>query len=266
VDALSAANAFEVGNPHAFRGAYDVTEGFFETVVPLLKDVPFAKQLDFNGAVRATDYSTSGLVVSWKAGLSYSVNDEIRFRATHSRDIRAPSLAELYTGSAETFIGISDPVKGVTLSTIPQFASGSTKLTPEQADTNSVGVVYEPKWAPGLELSLDYFNIDLENAITTLTAQNTVNLCYQGNTAACADVVRDSSGNLLSVNLRYINIASIKTFGFDIEGSYTRPLSYFVQKWLGVVSVRAFATNVEELNQQIGTTAQKLAGDVATND
>jgi len=94
-DPLSTTNSYWAGNYHASFGSFNVTEGFIETVVPLAKDLPFAKTLDFNGAVRATDYSTSGYVTTWKLGLTYSPIDGVTFRATRSRDIRAPNLSEL---------------------------------------------------------------------------------------------------------------------------------------------------------------------------
>lgn len=77
VDALSLASAFAIGNPKPLEGSFNVTEGYVETVVPLLKDAPFAKSLDFNGAVRVTHYSTSGTVTSWKAGLTYDITDDL---------------------------------------------------------------------------------------------------------------------------------------------------------------------------------------------
>ncbi len=81
-----------MGNYKGGAAGYNVKEFFGEFLVPLLTDAPIAKNLQFNGAVRWTDYSTSGEVTTWKAGLSWQINDDLRLRGTRSRDIRAPNL------------------------------------------------------------------------------------------------------------------------------------------------------------------------------
>src|SRR5690606_33181699 len=86
--ALDEADSFFAGNWHASRGKFNVTEGYLETVVPLANGKPLAQSLDFNGAVRWTDYSTSGEVVTWKVGTTWSPIDDVRVRLTRSRDIR----------------------------------------------------------------------------------------------------------------------------------------------------------------------------------
>src|SRR5690606_19175761 len=97
-DPIGTARGFESSNLSPLAGDYHVTEAFVETLIPLLADKPFGKSLDLNGAVRYADYSTSGGVTSWKAGLTYRPTDELRLRLTRSRDVRAANLNELYTG------------------------------------------------------------------------------------------------------------------------------------------------------------------------
>jgi outer membrane receptor protein involved in Fe transport len=158
--ALDQTNAFFLGNFRPSKGHYDVKEGFFETVVPLLKDKPFFREVDFNGAVRYTSYSLSGDVTSWKVGLTWDVDSQLRLRGTRSRDIRAPNLAELFQAGNNLNQTINDPVLNRSYS-VQQFASGNPNLAPEKADTTSAGIVYRPKWLPGFGISVDYFDIKI---------------------------------------------------------------------------------------------------------
>ena len=88
-DPLSLERAFHIGNPQPYSGKYNVKEAFAEVVVPLAKDTSFAQTLDVSLAGRVTDYSTSGGVFTWKAGATYEPFEDLRFRVTRSRDIRA---------------------------------------------------------------------------------------------------------------------------------------------------------------------------------
>src|SRR6185503_8440201 len=82
--------------------------GYVEALVPLLRDLSFARSVDSNGAVRETGYSTSGNAFTYKAGLTWEVNDSVRIRTTRSRDVRAPNLTELYAGLSFGHTSITD--------------------------------------------------------------------------------------------------------------------------------------------------------------
>ena len=90
-DPISLANGFFIGNYKPSQGEYDVREAYLEAVVPLLTDVTLAKQLEFSGAVRWTDYSTSGEVTTWKTGLTM---DAQRSVASERHVLRRHSCAE----------------------------------------------------------------------------------------------------------------------------------------------------------------------------
>src|SRR6185312_2085509 len=111
---LDEANAFFAGNYHASHGHYNVSEGFVETVIPLAKDVAWARSLDLSAAARFTDYSTSGYVTTWKIGATYAPIDDVKFRATRSRDIRAPNLGDLFSAGASGTGNVTDPATGIT--------------------------------------------------------------------------------------------------------------------------------------------------------
>src|SRR6185437_9840993 len=152
------------GNYHATIGSYDVTEGYVETVIPLAKDTAWAKSLDLNGGVRATGYSTAGYVTTWKVGATYQPIDDVRFRATRSRDIRAPNRSELFASAVFNSSVITDPFRNNASVFYQGSTNGNINLKPEKADTTGLGVVVTPGFFPGFSASFDYYNIDINDA------------------------------------------------------------------------------------------------------
>ncbi len=234
------------GNFHPTFGSYSVNEGYFETVVPLARGVFLAKSLDFNGAVRETDYSTSGAVTTWKVGGTYTPVDDITFRATRSHDIRAPDLSELFQNALTISAGVSDPTRNNASSTVFQVTSGNLGLKPEQADTTEVGVILKPSFLSGFTASVDYYDITINDAITTLTAQQVVTTCAQGDTVLCSDIVRNASGAITQVNVTPVNFASQVSRGYDFEVDYRRKLETIASFLTGDLSLRGLATHFVE--------------------
>jgi iron complex outermembrane receptor protein len=240
---------WERTNPQPLSGKYDVSEVFAETLVPLLRDAPGATSLDLNAAARFTDYSTSGSVTTWKLGLTYSPVDSVRFRGTVSRDIRAANLTELFTGATQGQGNLTDPFQPLgspnRTPVVMVRSFGNSTLKPEEADTRTLGVVFQPEFLPGFEASLDFFDIEIKDAVGTLGGQVTIDQCYQGATSLCSLLHRDSDGVLVSVDTPYLNISSRTTRGFDVELVYRRP-----QVWGGTLDVRGLATYVDKLTTQ----------------
>ncbi len=163
-DPISAAGGFFLNNFKAAAGDFDVKEAFAEVVAPVLGDLPLIEELSLNGAVRFTDYSSSGSITTWKLGGIWDVDGALRFRGTLSRDIRAPNLYEIYQPSATFTQSVNDPVTNTSYNATI-VTPGNNQLLPEVADTKSLGLVYQPRWAPGLLLSADYFDISIKDAI-----------------------------------------------------------------------------------------------------
>lgn len=209
--------AFQLGNPQPLSGEYDVREGFLEVVAPVLADLPFVHALNINGGVRLIDYSTVGQVTTWKVGLSYEPFEDLRFRGTRSRDIRAANAQELFTTQQTALAVVTQG--GVSRSALG-LRGGNPNLAPEIADTVTYGVVYRPHFIPGLGVSLDYFNIDLAGAITQLSNQQTIDQCALGVALACDQISTNSDG-LLLIRTPNLNLASLKTDGIDFELTYT---------------------------------------------
>lgn len=245
--ALDLAAAYFAGNFGASTGSYNVTEGYIETVVPLAKDTEWAKSLDLNAAVRFTDYSTSGFVTTWKAGATFSPIDDLTFRGTISRDIRAPNVGDLFTSDRPGTGTIIDPRNGAS-SFIVTSVRGNRLLTPEKANAIGVGAVLTPTFLPGFAASVDYYDIDIKDAIASLSAQNYVDRCHDGTgPQLCPFITRDAAGNVTFVAVVPANILSQSTRGMDIEASYTLPLSTIADAWEGEVRLRGLATKVFSL-------------------
>lgn len=210
-----------------YSGQVHVKEVFGELMVPLLKDSPLGRRLSLDLAGRITDYSTSGTVKTWKAGLDYSITDTIRLRATRSRDIRAPSLAELFQRSGSSNLNVTDRdprFSGQSYQVIA-LTAGNPNLKPEIADTFTGGLVLTPTSIPGLRLSVDYYDISIKHAIIQITPAATVEQCYTTNPAACAFITRrESDGMITHVFSGPVNLASAMTRGIDFELQYSLPV------------------------------------------
>jgi len=261
-----AGNNWYAGNYHNGRGSYDVVEGFLELNVPFLNSKSAGKA-NLNIAGRATHYSTSGTVYSWKIGGTWDTPlDGVRFRAVVSRDVRAPNLSELFAAPISVNVpNFTDPFTNKSIN-ILQNTIGNADLKPEIAHNLEAGVVLSrPHWLPGFSVSFDYYRIKLDGVISALTAQQQVNLCFSGVTATCGSFNLNNTSGPNYVNVQSFNLASIFTDGFDIEASYqlTRPMGL-----PGNFTVRALATNVRHFTTNtglIGTIPTEGAGVNAGN-
>ena len=235
------------GNFLVSKGQYDVKEGFIEIVVPLAKDTPFLHSLEFNGAVRGTDYSTSGYVTTWKLGGTWEPIPDIRFRATRSRDIRAPSLSDLFTAGVSNTSTVRDPTRANAVTAYTGLRVGNPNLTPEIAETLGLGVVFQPRFLPGFNASVDYYNIDIADAIGSITPQETVDYCFAGNATACAAITRgtNSGGQPIFTQIlrQPFNLVSQTARGLDFEASYVRPLDSIIPGAPGRIALRVLATH-----------------------
>ena len=215
---------WSVGNFRPSKGSYTVKEAYLETVVPL------GLGLEINGAIRGTDYSTSGFVTTWKLGATWQPIDDILLRATRSRDIRAPNLNELYqAGTAHTSTvtnpffpgpGPGSGTYGPNLSYLGTI-TGNLNLDPEKADSWNLGAVLTPRFVPGLSFSADYFNIKVKDAIDVLSADDIVLRCSEGLAEFCAAIVPDPNNpSRVLISRSPFNFQSIKITGIDFEAAY----------------------------------------------
>ncbi|HTB65645.1 MAG TPA: TonB-dependent receptor [Steroidobacteraceae bacterium] len=238
-----------------YAGKISVEEGYGEVNVPVLKDLPLAKYLEFDGAVRETknenENETAGsptdgeavshMIPSWKLSSIWDLTDWLRLRGTRSRDVRAAGFRELYESYAVTAGGpfgtITNPATNQSQIVTP-LTGGNINLVPEKADTTTVGIVFAPKSGPleRFQFSADWYRIVLNDPITGppfgLGVQNIVNLCNAGQSAFCDRITfanpggfagNTASGTII-INNTAVNLGSFETRGVDFETSYLLPL------------------------------------------
>jgi outer membrane receptor protein involved in Fe transport len=259
VDPISAADGWAYNNPKPLSGDIDVKEAYVETVVPLARGLAFAQNIELNAGARLTDYSTSGTVTTWKAGANYAPVDDLHFRATRSRDIRAPNVVELNSPAFQVTAGdpVVDPRNNASL-LVPRWTSGNNALDPEIASTLSFGIVTQPRFLTGFSGSLDFYRVRVSEAISTLTSQEILNGCQAGNAALCALILRDGTGSPTRVTSAYLNLAQITTSGFDLELEYRREMLG------GNTTFRALGNYLKEYVVDNGASKIDYAGDIGT--
>ena len=219
---------FNSTNVGATQASQNVKEAYAEVAIPVLQDAPFARELSINAAGRYTDYSTSGSVKTWKVGASWSPIDDIRFRVTRSRDIRAPSLNELFAATNSGQVAFLDTHTN-TSARLTTVTTGNPDLTPELADTFTAGVVFTPTFVPGLQLSVDYYDIKIKDAIATPNQALAYDQCEesQGTGPTCEYIIRPfpwantTPANFPSLRRSFpINQSQVTVSGIDFELSY----------------------------------------------
>jgi outer membrane receptor protein involved in Fe transport len=225
-------------------GGYDVREGFAEISIVPVVGKSFAKWIELTGAVRAFDYNNFGSDFTYKVGALYKLPQGVAVRGTYSTAFRAPSIGELYAGVADSFPGVSDPCDTSMGAPDPTVAAncaadglpsdyvdnrtqlksrvgGNRNLDPETAKIFTTGIVIEPKQVKGLAFTLDYFWIDVDQAITSLGAGLILSNCYtQSVRTDCDKVIRNSSGFLVEINDTATNAGGSKTSGIDFGLRY----------------------------------------------
>jgi outer membrane receptor protein involved in Fe transport len=200
VDPLSATLAFfrNIGTP--VSGKTEVLEGYVEAELPVLADLPLVNELSLNGAARRTHYRRSSAlstastvdVTTWKFGGIYEPIPAIRFRATRSRDIRAPNVSELF-GPTTLISGIlNDPARGGQQTNISIYSGANPALKPEKANTLTVGVVLQPRggFLGRFRASVDYYDIKISGAISQLGQQNIATRCFECDAMSCSLITR----------------------------------------------------------------------------
>lgn len=246
---LSLMSGNSLFNNLPYRGSHNVKEAYLEAVVPIAARNSWADKLDLNVAGRVTDYSTSGTVTTWKVGLTYATPVDLLVRSTKSRDIAAPSLANLFAagGLASVLNGGVNPFNGQT-GRVSALTGGNPDLQPEVADAWTAGVVYQPQWFPGFGMSVDYYDIEIADVISTPSAADVLNRCGAGVQAYCDLIVTDNTPfGIAYVKLTPANLAQRKATGVDIELNYRVKAEQLVASVPGEFSFRALGAYVKHL-------------------
>jgi iron complex outermembrane recepter protein len=255
------------GAVNPVSGAYDVKEVYGELLLPIAQDQPFFHDLSMETGYRRADYSSVGSVGSYKFGAQWAPISDFRFRGSFERAVRAPNVTELYTPEkvGNTTAYTSDPCAGSVANGKAQSGTGATlaqcqntgvtaaefghivdcvagqcgiaiggnaALRPETSDTTELGFVFTPSFIRNFNLTVDWFNINVMNAVSTLPANDTLDACLY-NDLLCNLVKRNSLGYLWGpqsvagggyVQATNANIGYLQTKGMDFEANYRLPL------------------------------------------
>ncbi len=241
-------------------GSIDVYDLFAEFQMPLISGKPGVELLQIDGAARVSDYSTGISSDSWKVGAEYAPTSDLRFRGSYQQAVRAPNVIDLFTsqglglfdldddpcdftdpagdgsataaaciGTAPHQLNLTQANAGFVTSPAGQYnqlTGGNPNLAPEEATTFTVGFVATPSFIPGLNLSVDYYDIEITEAISSVGSSVTTQLCYfEADADACGRITRNpgtgafwtNGGLVQDLNL---NIGGIKTSGVDVSGAY----------------------------------------------
>jgi iron complex outermembrane receptor protein len=253
------ANLHEFSTVPVIQGGFDVSELFAEVNMPLWDTGP--RRLEIDVAGRRSDYSTSGGITSNKIGVNLQIAEFLRFRATNSRDVREPTFSErfdLQGGGGR----VNDPLSGGASVEITTVTGGNPNLAPEEADTNTAGFVFQPAKVSGFQFSVDWYEIDLSQAVGQLGAQLIVNECAAGVPGRCEFVMRDPLTNAItSVRNVFLNIDRAKVRGLDYELLFNAQPD-FASNQTEALTFRLLAGRLLEDS----TTSRTATGGFATTD
>lgn len=234
------------------KGSYSVKEVYAELRAPLLADLPFADLLELEGAVRFSDYSTSGSTTNFKAGVNWKPIQDLRLRGTFAEGFRAPSIGELFGTQSRFDENMDDPCSSHPGNLAPQrFANdatiraaciaagvpadgsyqqanaqisvstgGNESLDPETSRSWVFGGVYSPSWLPRFSVEANWYKIKVEGAIQAIPRPTTVLNCLLTNDPATCALVTRVNGELIEVQGFLQNIAAIKTKAIDVNLAY----------------------------------------------
>jgi len=247
-------------------GGYDLNDFYVEALLPVLADVPGAQLLEFSVASRYSDYSNFGETLNSKFGFKWKPIDSLLVRGNWAEGFRAPTISNLFGGSGQTYVSYGDPCSsdspyagraevrercaaaGISPGFVQRTNQGfgydgqtayplnnvsNPDLGPESATNKTLGFVYSPEFLSGFDISVDWWQISIENAITRPALTDMLNQCFvDGNEAFCGfladgNLTRDALGTINNLDLGLQNLAQIDVEGYDISARYrTSETSY----------------------------------------
>ncbi|TGE76897.1 TonB-dependent receptor [Pseudoalteromonas sp. KS88] len=274
-------------------GEIDVNELSAEISIPLLEETFLTTDLTLETAFRYMDYSVTGEDNAWKIALNWGVTDELRVRLNRSKSVRAPNLGDLFTPNSKTFSsGRADVCRADSIAesgskykdnvikncqaaglpqgwmpseewlaggSLPGYIQGNQNLKNETSNDYTIGVIYTPEFIEGLDLTLDYWSFEIDDAIEYYGRDN-VKLCYESTSLDnlfCNNVERDSkTGEITNFYNRPINAATVAIKGIDVESAYRTEL------FSGDLALKLTATYLIEDNNNSTGRAEDFRTDV----
>ncbi len=261
-------------NSPAMDADYDVTEFAAEFSIPLLSDMFLAHDLVLDLAYRWMDYSTAGQDDAWKVGLNWSPIEDLRFRATKSKSVRAPNIGELFDPGGQTYAFITDvcdvtwvelgpdanrkkncqaaglsqgwnPTDSWYETNTAGVSAGNPDLKAETSNDYTIGMIYTPSYLEGFSLTVDYWAFEISDAINFISVNTAVSYCYDSSSLDnlyCDLFTRDATtGNIIDFLEAPVNSASFDVKGVDIETRYDIPTDSY-----GDFNLHLVATYLEQ--------------------
>jgi outer membrane receptor protein involved in Fe transport len=253
--------AFGLGGIPDIDASFDSDEWYAEVLIPLLSDLPLIQELSVEAAWRTSDYTNTDVDDTYKWGLSWAVNDDLRFRATQQTMVRAPNFGEFASPETQLTLSLFDPTHpnfiprlggrydgdpcldgrgdqaqcdrfgaaapGTPFDTTAAIYSfgGNPNIKPEEAESLTIGFVFTPGFVDGLAATVDYYEIEVTDAVSQIQPISALTNCYIDNPVAdnplCGAVLRDPATGLISQALvNDFNLARLEQKGFDIGVRY----------------------------------------------
>jgi outer membrane receptor protein involved in Fe transport len=272
-------------------GSQSDKDVFGEIRIPLVQNMPFFKDLTFEGGYRYSDYTSGGGNSTYKLGLDWQVIPDLRLRGSYERAVRAPNVDELFGPQFTNLFGGNDPCAGTSPSasltacertgvTPAQYGhiiqcvsgqcglltGGNPDLVPETAKTWSVGAVLTPTFLRGFSVSVDYFNIQVDNVVTTIPPSQILTGCLDEDiTSDCSLIHRSIDGSIFGtggfVQSTEVNAAQLDTTGVDVNADYRTALSDWGLGDHGSINVSFTGTYVDKLSTtNLGSPTYDCAG------
>lgn len=261
-DALIASGASTGNIRQRTSGGFSLDEFYAEFNLPLLKDLTFAEIFEVSIAARYSDYSNFGDTTNPKIGFRWKPIADLLVRGNYSKGFRAPSVAELFLGRSDAFPPLNDPCStssnptGETLARcrngiggvapvpvgyqqlnqqIRITVGGNPDLQPELARTKTLGLVYSPSYVEGLDLYLDWYNIEITSSIAVPTGQAVMDNCYRlGDETFCALITRAPSGivnDLFAGTRNFQGGLEIEGYDFTVDYRFDTEFGRFRINW-----------------------------------
>jgi iron complex outermembrane recepter protein len=274
-------------------GSYITNEAYVETLLPVfspMQDIPLLHRVELEAAARRVDNSIAGNATTYTYGARWSPIEDVQFRGNKTKSIRAPSITELFLPSATSFQFANDPcdknfvgqgsnpaqrranciaaginpntfVSNVVNASAIGTTSGNTALQSEVAFSKTFGVVLRPRFVPKLNISVDYIDIALKDAIQTLTLVNNLDACYDStnypNNPSCSAFTRNASGQITTFHAGFVNAGLLEFTGIQAALDYTFELPWA----LGSLETSAHYLDTQRLKSQVATASpNELAG------
>ena len=273
----------------AIAGSYVTNEAYLETLFPIFspaQEIPGLDRLELEGAARRVDNSIAGDATTYTYALRWSPVEDVQFRGNKTKSIRAPSVTELFTPSASTTSFANDPcdktfvgqgsvpatreancaaaivgynpqnfTSNAVNASVLGTTSGNTGLQSEVAFSKTFGAVLRPRWVPKLNISVDYIDIALKEAIESLTLTDNLDACYDStnfpDNPSCSTFTRNAAGQITNFHAGFVNAGLLEFTGIQAALDYTFELPWA----LGSLETSAHYLDTQRLKSQIATAA-----------